>query len=333
MKKIVKKIIQLFMKNRVLSEIVVRFIIKKYTKINYLSKSGKHVKTPWVCDFKYNINTWINYIDEVYDDYLIHSNLNEANLEGMKVLEIGPGENLGLALKLIANGVSKVVCVDKFNSLTDGNSQRKIYNHIINNLTEKQKTLSEQALKISNDDCIFNADHIEYNNCSVVDLVKKYENTFDLVISRAVLEHIHNIGDVLEATNKLLTNGGLAIHEVDFRDHGMFTMYGLHELAMYKIDDLTWEKMSSNIGAPNRKTVNYYINFYKNNSYDVNVNVVRTFNKPEIKINISLEEFLKSNLSIDPWIIENLGENFHQKNKEDYQIASAAIIAKKILNN
>ncbi|MGI8731735.1 MAG: hypothetical protein ACR2LM_00335 [Pyrinomonadaceae bacterium] len=45
----------------------------------------------------------------------------------MKVFELGFGDNVGVALKFIAAGATKVVCLDKFYSKRNLEQQRKIY--------------------------------------------------------------------------------------------------------------------------------------------------------------------------------------------------------------
>ncbi|MEO7274383.1 MAG: hypothetical protein ABI211_20500, partial [Vicinamibacterales bacterium] len=53
------------------------------------------------------------YDQEVFDDYLHYGQIPREALAGIRVLEIGPGANLGVALLFIAHGAREVICVDR----------------------------------------------------------------------------------------------------------------------------------------------------------------------------------------------------------------------------
>src|SRR5882672_1715985 len=48
----------------------------------------------------------IEYIDRVFFDYLRYGNLSPAQLVGKRILELGPGDNLGVALRFFAAGAA-----------------------------------------------------------------------------------------------------------------------------------------------------------------------------------------------------------------------------------
>src|ERR1035441_4786828 len=53
------------------------------------------------------------YIDTVFQEYLEYGGLSIDGLRGKSILEIGPGDNLGVALTFLAAGAHRVVCLDK----------------------------------------------------------------------------------------------------------------------------------------------------------------------------------------------------------------------------
>ena len=65
-----------------------------------------------------------------------------------------------------------------------------------------------------------------YGIDDALNLFKK--GSFDLIISRAVLEHIYYIEKAFNVMDVLLKSGGIMIHKIDFRDHGMFSENGFH---------------------------------------------------------------------------------------------------------
>ena len=49
----------------------------------------------------------LRYIDRAFDDYLVYSGLSHEMLRDKSILEIGPGDNVGIALKFLLAGASR----------------------------------------------------------------------------------------------------------------------------------------------------------------------------------------------------------------------------------
>jgi hypothetical protein len=64
----------------------------------------------------FSLDESLAYIDGVFGDYLTYGGLGAADLAGARVLELGPGDNFGVALRFIAAGAKRVVALDKFAS-------------------------------------------------------------------------------------------------------------------------------------------------------------------------------------------------------------------------
>src|SRR3954454_265960 len=69
----------------------------------------------------------VRYIEMVFRSYLDYGGLNVRDLQDKRILELGPGDNLGVAALLYAAGASQVVCLDKFFSRRDTSQQVAIY--------------------------------------------------------------------------------------------------------------------------------------------------------------------------------------------------------------
>ena len=61
----------------------------------------------------------LSYINIQFDDYLTYSGLTVEKLKGMRVFELGFGDNVGVALKFLAVGAEQAVCLDKYYSKRD----------------------------------------------------------------------------------------------------------------------------------------------------------------------------------------------------------------------
>jgi hypothetical protein len=53
----------------------------------------------------------VSYVNRTYEDYCRYGQLGPASLEGKTILEGGPGDNLGVALRFIAAGAAQVVAM------------------------------------------------------------------------------------------------------------------------------------------------------------------------------------------------------------------------------
>ena len=54
----------------------------------------------------------LDYVNRVFS--FKYSGISVDSLQDKNVLEVGPGGNLGIALKFLAAGARQVVCIDKF---------------------------------------------------------------------------------------------------------------------------------------------------------------------------------------------------------------------------
>jgi SAM-dependent methyltransferase len=197
-----------------------------------------------------------HYALEEFKDYLRDSGLTEEDFRGKNILELGPGENLGVALLFLNAGAHSVTCVDRFSSLHSSEKQlatyaaleKKIGLPLLGRFVEEDSQgvhFSPQIRYLKNVAGEHLGDHVS-------------PSSIDIVISRAVLEHVYDVATVLNSMDATLKPGGTMIHEIDFRDHGMFSSYGLHPLTFMTFRGMLWKRMSDQNGSPNRKLLGYF---------------------------------------------------------------------------
>ena len=250
-------------------------LILYYLILNYFTKAKLRIGTPWVCHFReFSVSKSLDYINEVIADYFAYSGLSPQSIQNKKILEIGTGENLGVGIKLICHGAQRVDTIDRFNSLMAEDGQVKLYREIKRSLSNDQRDLFSSAIEFDGEyKYRLNEDRLRYiTGVGIEDLdtVLKNEN-YDLIISRAVLEHVFGIEHAIDVMDKLLRPGGVMIHEVDFRDHGMFSRFGFNPLTFLTVNDNLWHKMTSHIGAPNRRIINFYRDTFSSLGYDIHI--------------------------------------------------------------
>ena len=182
----------------------------------------------------------VQYIELVYRLYL-----EAGGIDGFRgqICEIGPGDNLGVALLILKGGADEVYAIDRYYSKREDRTQRQIYqalshrhglDHLFSGSPDERNIRGVHYISGQPAERFFH----ESNLC------------FDAIVSCAVLEHLFNPIAALDAMLEALDPGGLMIHRIDFRDHGMFPNH--RALTFLTIPERIFLRMVRNSGRPNR---------------------------------------------------------------------------------
>jgi SAM-dependent methyltransferase len=211
----------------------------------------------------------IGYIGKVYEDYIRWGQLAETDLAGARILEIGPGDNAGIALRFIAAGARQVVCLDKFESYRNPDTQLKIYRALRDELPPAGQQRYDRAIRLTSSFEI-DAEQVRViSNCGIERAHEFLEpGSFDLIVSRAVLEEVFEIEQAFAAMDRLLRPGGRLIHKIDLSDYGLFSGKGFNALEFLTIPSPLYWLMSKYSGIPNRKRIGFYSDLMKRYGYD-----------------------------------------------------------------
>jgi len=201
----------------------------------------------------------VSYIDCVYREYLEYSGTTPEAFRGHRILEVGPGDNFGVALKFLADGAGKVVCLDKFYSERNQEQQRRIYREIRKQLAPKAAATFDECIKLD-EGIELNQDRIEYIYGHGIEEADQLlpAQSFHFIVSRAVMHNVYDIDRGFEAMDRLLAPGGYMCHKIDFSDENMFSSRGMHPLTFLTIPERIYRLMASDSGKPNRKLIGDY---------------------------------------------------------------------------
>lgn len=191
------------------------------------------------------------YVRRVFDDYLLYAGLGRDDVAGRKVLELGPGDNLGVAVLFAAYG-AQVVTLDKYRVLRDGESERALYRELLRELPSVCRDRAERCLSWSEDSCSFGEGIQEITGTGVEEDLSFLPTDFDLILSRAVLQYVKDYRAAVNNMTGLLKPGGMLLHKIDFRDDGLFTAAGGHALEQLTLSDPLYWMMSRWTFRPNR---------------------------------------------------------------------------------
>ena len=283
-----------------------------------------------------NIKKLIKYINSVYNDYIYYGSYLTNNIFLNKnVLEIGPGDNLGVAVKIMISGAKNVVCVDKFYVRSNNKKKIALYQELRNSINRDLIIKFDKIINISNDRTRLLVNiHYFYGKGIEEALTLFNPGSFDLIISRSVLEHIFDINKVFEVMDKLLIRGGYFLHKIDFRDHGMFSKGCRHPLTFLTINNNIYNMMTKYSGGPNRKLIQYYRNKIRHLNYESRIFITSILgkekelipHKEKIIYDIDYNDY---NISLIKKIRPLLTDEFKKLSDENLLVTGIFLIGKK----
>lgn len=202
--------------------------------------------------------TVADYFERCVDDYLQRVGVHKRNAEqffsGKVLLEYGPGDLPGVALWLIALGAEKVICADRFPLVRPSAFSTQVVISLLQRLNETQRARAEAALvDPQHPQQGFRSERIQY----VIQPsgLSHLRNVCDMVFSRAVLEHVDDLDATFADMDAALKPGGIAIHLVDLKSHGLHRSNPLDFLTW---PTALWNFMYSQKGVPNRWRIDRY---------------------------------------------------------------------------
>ena len=210
------------------------------------------------------------YIRRVYDEYLKFGGLTEADLVGKRVLEIGPGDNLGVPLLFLAAGAAHATGLDKFYSHRDAAQQKRIYEALRSELSEGQRARFDRAIRLEPEPD-FVREYLRYSYGVGIEEAEQRlaGERFDLIVSRVALQDVVLFEATFRVMDRLLSPGGLMVHKIDLRDYGLFPRTLYHPLTFLTVSDPVYGMMTSHRGLPNRHRMGDYRRMLEGLGYKV----------------------------------------------------------------
>jgi SAM-dependent methyltransferase len=280
-----------------------------------------------------NLTESLDYIKRQFANYIKYADLSADSLKGKRILELGPGDNLGVALRFIAAGAASVVCLDRFYSKRNPEYERRIYSALRETLGAEEQIRFDQSVKLT-DDVQFNEEKLQsVYGVSLEEFADKLahdHDRFDVILSCAVLEEIYDPDPLFAAMDRLLAPGGNLVHVIDLGDYGMFRNQGMHPLTFLTISEPIYKRMASDSGLPNRKRLGYYIEKMKQLGYQAKFFVTSVLPNGRIEPAAAYEPGKfnhDSNLVAE--IRSKLAHDFKNLDEEQLLIDGALLVARK----
>lgn len=224
----------------------------------------------------------VEYIETEYRDYMTYGNLSPGDLDGKRILVVGPGDNLGVALLFLARGSREVVCLDRFEPKTNPEHLAKVYGELRNRIPQEERSRFDEALAIrSSREFSCNPRVLRYvTGYGLEESGDRFlPGSFDLIVSRAVLEHLYDPDRAFASMDRLLAPGGRMAHKIDLRDHEMFSAGGKHPMTFLTFPAWLWSRMTRHSGKPNRRLYPYYDRKMREFGYEYTLFVTHVFGR------------------------------------------------------
>ena len=172
-----------------------------------------------------------------------------------RIVEYGPGDIPGVALLLAGLGARSVLCVDRFPLVRFSDYQTAV-------VRELAVLLPDDVCRDRFWSCFLHSGEpadglargrVQYR-VSESGLVGRGVEA-DVVLSRAVLEHVNDLPATCRDIAGLMADDGVSVHKVDLKSHGLHRRNPLDFLTW---PEGLWQAMFSHKGAPNRLRVDSY---------------------------------------------------------------------------
>ena len=143
--------------------------------------------------------------------------IKETN--GWMGLELGPGDGILSALLAPAKGSSGLVLVDAGNFAHM--DVKKYHKQIISFINDNKDKILPDYLKTTSINEMLNMAGAAYHSEGLISLRRLKSESFDLIYSQAVLEHIRlsEFKETMLECRRLLKPNGIMSHVVDYKDH------------------------------------------------------------------------------------------------------------------
>ena len=282
-----------------------------------------------------NIDKSVAYIEKQFADYIQYARLSSESLCGIRILELGPGDNLGVALKFLAAGAGSVVCLDRFYAKRNAENELEIYKALRDRLSPQERCRFDSAVSLK-DKIRFNSERLQlYYGAGldgVADKLAEDFGGFELIVSCAVLEEIYDLNPVFAGMDKLLSRGGSLIHIIDLGDYGIFRDQGMHPLTFLTISEPIYKRMAADSGLPNRKRLGYYLEKMKELKYKSKFFVTSVLPNGRLEAPAEYEpERSKYDSNLVASIRGKLAREFKDLDEEELLIDGILLVAQKPL--
>lgn len=190
------------------------FIYDKFTKKELSEKQDMVNKAER--DTSEAVRYTINSVKEIIH-FLPNRSMND--LHGKIMLEIGPGQDIGILLVLMGLGVRKVYIIDPFFYDWDDHIHAEYYHQLLISSQEAFPGYPFETLRKVITGRSYAVPEIEIIRTSLEEINGVPDHSIDVSFSNACFEHLHDSRKAIYQLSRITKKGGIGFHQIDLRDH------------------------------------------------------------------------------------------------------------------
>jgi hypothetical protein len=158
------------------------------------------------------VDRWISHLQDYSMDDPLKTLINK------RILELGPGSDLGVGLYILSKGAKEYISIDVYNLIEKVPDQ--FYNFFFTYLKEKKHIdpsyIIEELNKTKNGD----NDKLNFIYRKDFDIISALGTSkVDIVFSNAAFEHFDNINETIKALSAVTVSGGMFNALIDLKTH------------------------------------------------------------------------------------------------------------------
>lgn len=214
------------------------------------------------------IDRCVQYDFEVVDNWLAYLNAylgKPAEINGKNILELGPGQDLGIGLILLAKGALKYNAVDAHDLLSQSSEKfyKTLFHHLEKNGCEKATIakLHQQLERLQSG----RPDRLNYLWREDFDLSVLDGEGVDFVLSQAAFEHFDEVDRTIKQLNHVVNPGAVFLAVIDLQTHTRW-LRDLDPLNIYRYSD-SYYRLCRYISQPNRLRPDEYREILADNGW------------------------------------------------------------------
>jgi Methyltransferase domain len=192
-----------------------------------------------------------------YLDYFPHG----GGFQGRRVLEIGPGPDLGTGLLCLAAGASSYTAIDAHRLVTrrTGGVHADLATLIASDFAHGHERLELQARLLHSVEALHTGepDRLSYHHLPDFNLEALEGESFDLVVSHSALEHLAKPRHTLTQLTALMSERAHLVAEIDLQTHTRW-IRDADPLNIYRYNSQFYEGLRFS-GSPNRFRPDEYL--------------------------------------------------------------------------
>lgn len=166
--------------------------------------------------------------------YIWKRHCKNHNKQYDTLVEIGPGDTIGVGMIALLSGTNKYYAVDTVHHKRSVEQDLLMLDKIIRFLQQNQNLEKDFSIDFSRLEKVKEAIKVSCTNPTMIEFVVPWSKekipakSVDLIFSQAVLEHVDNIEKLYEVQAYWLKEGGITSHQIDLKSHGTHRLWDGH---------------------------------------------------------------------------------------------------------